>query len=108
MWRALLADHAAGLSAGVISTRFHYGLAAALAGLASNLLRTHGTGRIVALSGGSFQNKVLLEELERRLNADGITVLIHAKVPANDGGLAFGQAVVASARSLAGDVPFRG
>jgi len=108
MWRALLADHAAGLSAGVISTRFHYGLAAALAGLASNLLRTHGAGRIVALSGGSFQNKVLLEELERRLNADGIRVLIHAKVPANDGGLAFGQAVVASARSLAGDVPFRG
>jgi len=108
MWRALLADHAAGLSAGVISTRFHYGLAAALAGLASNLLRTHGAGRVVALSGGSFQNKVLLEELERRLNADGITVLFHAKVPANDGGLAFGQAVVASARSLAGDIPFRG
>ncbi len=101
MWRALLADLAAGTSAAVISARFHMGFATALASLASSLLRTHDAGRTVALSGGSFQNKLLLEAMKRRLEADGVKVLIHAKVPVNDGGLAFGQAVVAAARSLA-------
>jgi len=103
MWRNLLADLAANTPAAVISARFHQGFALALAGLAVSLLRTHDAGRTVALSGGSFQNKLLLETLARRLEADGVRVLIHAKVPPNDGGLAFGQAVVAAARSLAGD-----
>jgi len=103
MWEALLANLASGASAAVISARFHKGFAAAVARLASDLLRTHDAGRIVALSGGSFQNKLLLEELRRRLEADGASVLIHAKVPANDGGLALGQAAVAAARALAGD-----
>lgn len=100
MWRALLADLAAGASAAVISARLHKGFAIALADLASELLRTHDAGRTVALSGGSFQNRRLLEELKRRLEADGVRVLIHARVPTNDGGLAFGQAAVASARCL--------
>jgi hydrogenase maturation protein HypF len=85
----------------MISARFHKGLAAAVAGLASDILRAQGVQRTVALSGGSFQNRILLEEVKRRLEADGVKVLIHARVPTNDGGLAFGQAAVASARSLA-------
>jgi hydrogenase maturation protein HypF len=51
----------------------------------------------IALSGGCFQNKLLLEELVRLLEADGLRCLLHAKVPTNDGGLALGQAAIAAA-----------
>ena len=54
----------------------------------------------IALSGGCFQNKILLEEVVRLLNADGLTCLSHAKVPTNDGGLALGQAAIAAARNI--------
>ena len=105
MWQALLADLASGVSPALISARFHKGLAVAVAELAADLLREQAAGRTVALSGGCFQNKLLLEEVKRRLEADGVAVLIHAKVPANDGGLSLGQAVVAAARRIAATEP---
>ena len=55
----------------------------------------------VALSGGVFQNRILLEQVAGRLAAVGLRVLSHRQVPANDGGLSLGQAVVAAARRLA-------
>ena len=55
----------------------------------------------MALSGGCFQNKPLLEQVKVRLEAAGVAVLIHAKVPANDGGLSLGQAAIAAARGIA-------
>ncbi len=55
----------------------------------------------MAVSGGSFQNKLLLEEVSSALEGLGLTVLTHGQVPANDGGLALGQAAVAGARSMA-------
>jgi len=56
---------------------------------------------MVALSGGSFQNRLLLEGVSHMLEGLGLTVLTHCQVPANDGGLALGQAAVAAARSMA-------
>ena len=56
----------------------------------------------VALSGGVWQNRLLLELTIPRLNQAGFSVLLHRQVPANDGGLAYGQAAVAAAR-LKGD-----
>jgi hydrogenase maturation protein HypF len=50
----------------------------------------------VALSGGVFQNRLLLELTVKRLEAEGLTVLVHHNVPANDGGIALGQAVIAN------------
>jgi hydrogenase maturation protein HypF len=54
----------------------------------------------VALSGGCFQNRILFEEVSRRLESEGFTVLSHAQVPANDGGLALGQAAIGAAHLI--------
>ncbi len=102
MWRALLADLAGGVASATISARFHKGFAVAVADFALRLLRDHNAGRTVALSGGSFQNRIVFELVKERLEASGARVLVHSAIPANDGGLALGQAVIASARSLVG------
>lgn len=104
MWRALLEDLVLGTPVPVIAARFHKGLAIVIARMVEELSR-HEVGedavRVVALSGGVFQNRVLLEQVSARLEAAGFDVLTHRHVPANDGGLALGQAAVAAARSLA-------
>ena len=60
----------------------------------------HGVGT-VALSGGVFQNVRLLERTIDCLHRVKFTVLTHSRVPANDGGIAFGQAAIAAARDMA-------
>lgn len=92
MWRALLADLATGRAAQEISGAFHAGL---IEGLASIVAQTPGVP--VALSGGCFQNRLLFEGLVARLEADGRRVLTHHLLPTNDGGIAYGQALVAAA-----------
>lgn len=102
MWQALLRDLRDGMPVGVISARFHSGLAAALADMVEHLTRLHGdvwAGRI-AMSGGVFQNVTLTEQLILRLQAKELDVLRHARVPANDGGLSLGQAVIAAAQTI--------
>jgi hydrogenase maturation protein HypF len=53
-----------------------------------------------ALSGGCFQNRILLEGCVEGLEGAGFTVYTHQRVPANDGGIALGQAVVAGYRVM--------
>jgi hydrogenase maturation protein HypF len=53
---------------------------------------------VVALSGGCFQNRLLQAAAIERIEREGFAVLVHHRVPANDGALALGQAVVAAAR----------
>jgi hydrogenase maturation protein HypF len=57
-------------------------------------LRKAGTDA-VALSGGTFQNLLLLDQVVQLLEERGFNVYTHRRVPANDGGLALGQAVLA-------------
>jgi hydrogenase maturation protein HypF len=100
MWRALWADLSGGIDAGRIAARFHEGLAAALVDVAAASGAT-----TVALSGGCFQNKLLFERTLRGLEDSGLHVLTQARVPANDGGLALGQAAIAAARLIEGTTP---
>jgi hydrogenase maturation protein HypF len=53
----------------------------------------------VVLSGGVFQNAIMLRGLMRSLEEKGFEVYTHKQVPANDGGICLGQAVVAAAKS---------
>lgn len=104
MWNALLGDLVLATPAPVMAARFHKGLARALAAMTLKLAaREHGAARFdtVALSGGAFQNSILLEQTKARLEANGFDVLLHADVPPNDGGIALGQAAVGAALRLA-------
>jgi hydrogenase maturation protein HypF len=103
MWQALLGDLVEKTPVPVIAARFHKGLATVIVRMVDKLRqRDAGAEPVatVALSGGVVQNRVLLEILITRLEALGMRVLTHAQVPANDGGLALGQAAIAAARAL--------
>ena len=95
--RAAVADLTAGVSTPVISARFHNGMAALVEAGCLLIRDRHGLDT-VALSGGVFQNLVLLERVVSILEAHGFRVLTHSRVPCNDGGISLGQAVVAAAR----------
>jgi hydrogenase maturation protein HypF len=93
----LLADLKRFTPVGIVSARFHLGLVEALAKAAEILRRRTGLER-VCLSGGSFNNRFLLEHLQADLRAAGFQVFTQSEVPAGDGGLSLGQALVAAHR----------
>jgi hydrogenase maturation protein HypF len=96
--RCVADDLAAGVDRGVISARFHNGLAGVIAECCLMLRERTGLAT-VALSGGVFQNFRLLNTVTGQLEGHSFTVLTHSRVPCNDGGISLGQAVVAAARS---------
>ena len=103
MWLAVLDDLARGVAASTIALQFHRGLADAVVQTAKRLAQRGTDGALfkaVALSGGSFQNRILFESVARELRAAGFGVLTHAEVPANDGGLSLGQVAIGAARLL--------
>jgi hydrogenase maturation protein HypF len=99
LWRALLDDLSRGVPREVIAARFHTGLASGLGHLGADLAARHGHKRAV-LSGGVFQNRMLVQGVAKALRKWGIDVLTPQRLPANDGGIALGQAVIAAARAV--------
>jgi hydrogenase maturation protein HypF len=93
-------DLRAGHGPGAVGARFHNGLAAATAAAVAAAASERGLGTAV-LSGGVFQNRVLLERTAAALERAGLRVLAPAALPPNDGGIAFGQAAVAAATAAA-------
>ena len=102
LWPALLRDIAQGESTGNMAARFHNGLSHAMLAMVAELTRHHGNPwqNRIALSGGVFQNDILFGLVAKGLEATGCTVYSHSRVPANDGGLALGQAMVAAAQAI--------
>jgi len=101
VWRALLGDLLREVPVGNIAARFHRGLAEVIVQLASQLCHEDDL-TTVALSGGCFQNVTLFSLVHEGLAAQGLEVLSHGEVPANDGGLSLGQAAVALAQTQQG------
>ena len=98
LWQALISDWRANLPLPILSARFHNSVARLALDLCQ-IVRAHSGVRTVALSGGVWQNRVLLSKAIQLLRNAGFNVLIHRQVPTNDGGIALGQAMIA-ARTL--------
>ena len=97
MVRAIVDDIQQNLPVHEIAMRFHCTIAELLA--TACLKAREQTGlNIIALSGGVFQNRLLLEQLMLCLDAMSFQVYINRRVPPNDGGLSLGQLAVAAAR----------
>lgn len=95
--RAVAEDLARGAPASLISARFHGAMAGAVQA-ACRLARVQTGLSTVAFSGGCFQNRLFSERSRQLLEEDGFSVLLHRRVPPNDGGVALGQAAVAACR----------
>ena len=94
--KALLEGTRAGVPAGRLALDFHVTIAHASARIASEICAREGLDT-VALSGGVFMNRLLLQLLTRELKSRGLTVLVPHSVPVNDGCIAYGQAAIARA-----------
>ncbi|HEX4959563.1 MAG TPA: carbamoyltransferase HypF [Thermoanaerobaculia bacterium] len=95
---ALVADRKAGRPRSEIARAFHHGLAAGVARTVLSLAVHEGLDTVV-LSGGVFQNRLLLDRIAALLLQKSLTVWTNREVPANDGGLSLGQAALAQAPS---------
>ena len=93
---AILADLGAGVPVPEVAAKFHNGMAEAAARACAELARAEGI-ELAVLSGGVFQNRLLLERTTEALERTGLRVLTARLLPPNDGGVAFGQAAVAAA-----------
>jgi len=95
--RAIVGDLDAGASAALVSARFHEALADATVRALALLAQREGV-RTAVLSGGVFQNRLLLERCAEGLRDRGLRVLIPRQLPPGDGAISYGQAAVAAAR----------
>ena len=96
MIRAIVAERDAGVATGHIAARFHNTLLEMAAVMCRRAAEASGL-RDVVLSGGSFQNRYLMERLPARLAREGLTVYRHIRVYCNDEGLSLGQLMIAEA-----------
>lgn len=95
LFAEIMADLERGCSVSVISAKFHNGVAAMITAVCQRLRQTHGLNQ-VALSGGVFQNSLLLTRTLAQLQQQSFQPFINQQVPPNDGGIAFGQAAIAA------------
>ena len=94
---AIVGDMHAQVSPPEISQRFHATIAMVVREMCVRIREQHQLST-VALSGGCFQNRLLLRLVHAALQSEGFQVLIHGRVPPNDGGIALGQVAVAAHR----------
>jgi hydrogenase maturation protein HypF len=102
--RSLAEKRMNGDPVGALAFSFHETLMAAFRAMAVAIRTKTGLNR-VALSGGCFQNRILLQGSIRELKDAGFDLFHHHLVPTNDGGISLGQAFCAASRALAGDSP---
>ncbi|MBE9058872.1 carbamoyltransferase HypF [Sphaerospermopsis sp. LEGE 08334] len=99
MWEGILQDLKQQISPSEIAAKFHISLAIVITEIVKQLTQEHKINQ-VSLTGGVFQNRILLQQTTKHLKKLGIEVFTHSIVPANDGGISLGQAVIAAARCM--------
>ena len=103
VFESLLNDMAAGVRTSTIARKFHDAMVEAV--LQSCMLANAAYGiTTVALAGGVFMNRYLVEHALAALEAAGFTVAVNKELPPNDGGVSYGQAVIAAAKQTANNV----
>ncbi|MFH1650801.1 MAG: carbamoyltransferase HypF [Chloroflexota bacterium] len=102
LFAAILSDRKRRVPRGAIAMKFHNTVVRIVTEMCRRLSRESGL-KTVALSGGVFQNRLLLKLTVPALEKTGFTVLTHRQVPANDGGISLGQAVVGHYRLERGE-----
>jgi len=95
--REIVGDLRAGVSVPTIAARFHNGVSH-MVDQVCRAIRDQSDVEEVALSGGVWQNMVLLSRTVRLLRQSGFKIYLHRQVPTNDGGISLGQAVIAAHR----------
>jgi hydrogenase maturation protein HypF len=93
--RAVIDDRLRGRDPAVIARRFHLGIAQGVCGAVLQIAGMQRAGTVV-LSGGVFQNRMLLSDLKGLLDIFGLRVWTNTSVPPNDGGVSLGQAALAA------------
>ncbi len=101
--RGAVGDLLDGIPPAVVSARFHLAVVNLIVSVAGRIRNERKLNR-VALSGGVFQNMLLLEKTCEMLQTNGFQVFTHARVPTNDGGISLGQAAVANALIKSGRI----
>jgi len=96
LWIAFIDDLRKKIPASIISSRFHNSIVEFSMQICNKIRMEYGC-KTIALSGGVWQNRLLLIKSITRLESLGFNVLVHSRVPTNDGGIALGQAVIAAA-----------
>lgn len=99
MWLSLLTDLQVQLPREVIAAKFHKSLADITVKIAHRLAVENAIEQVV-LTGGVFQNQILLEQVTQGLQQLEIKVLTHSLIPSNDGGLSLGQAMITAAKTI--------
>jgi hydrogenase maturation protein HypF len=100
LFAAVVSDLRAGIPVHRIAARFHNGVSEMVARVCRKMGEESGS-KAVALSGGVWQNRVLLQRVLALLRGLGFQVYIHRQVPTNDGGICLGQVAVAMHQSRA-------
>lgn len=96
LWGELIVDLSRTVPAAHIAAKFHHMLVNAISHEASRICKLHNLKSVV-LSGGVFQNRLLVEGVTEKLRDEKLEVLMPRKFPANDGGISLGQAVICAA-----------
>jgi hydrogenase maturation protein HypF len=97
-FRAIISDLQSGEKISVISAKFHNTIIAVISDLVDRIEKQYGINK-VALSGGIFQNRYILANIEKKLQNSNFKVYSQTKVPCNDGGIALGQLAIAVRRN---------